>query len=157
VTSKKGLKDFDENLKKAGAAIGQLLARSQAKLEKTGKQALKTTEMLVGAITLKSERPTEEITEKTPEPTIDVEERNENMSKQRLRPINNKPIAESIRILGDDIVDYLTDNGKTTAAELLMVMEKRRRNLAMIFGALGWLVAEKKIHVTRNGQNISLK
>ena len=56
MTSKKGLKDFDENLKKAGSMIGQLFARSQKKLEETGKQAIKTATELVETVSQTAEK-----------------------------------------------------------------------------------------------------
>lgn len=157
MASKKGLKDFDKHLKKAGSAIGQLLARSQAKIEKTTRQAQKSTEKLVGTLAHKSEQVREAAMKNIPRNKNHAEEPIENMSTPKLRPIKNKPIDESIRILGKDIINYLTDNGKTTTAEMMMVMEKRRRNPAMIYGAIGWLAGENRIHITRNGENIALR
>ncbi|MDF1577888.1 MAG: hypothetical protein P1P81_05520 [Desulfobulbales bacterium] len=154
---KKGLKDFDKQLKKAGTAIGQLLARSQAMIEKATRQAKKTTGKLAETIANKGGQTLEGTMSNIPKTRKYGKEAPEDMSTPRLRPIKNKPIEESIRILGEDIINYLIDNGKTTTAEMMMVMEKRRRNPAMIYGAIGWLAGENRIHITRNGQNLSLR
>lgn len=153
----KRLKDFDENLKKAGAAIGQFLARSQAKLEKTGSRAIKSTEKLVDTMARRAEHTVESTVEKIHEATAPSDDHDHKPSPARFSSIKNKAISESVLFLATDIIDYLTDNGKTTVAELQMIMEKRRRNPGMTFAALGWLVGENKVHITRNGENISLK
>jgi hypothetical protein len=157
VAPRKGLKDFDENLKKAGAAIGQLLARSQAKLEKTGRQALKTTGKLVDTMTKKAGPTLEATGETIPAAPDPGEEQNKKNSPAGFKPIKNNPINISIRLLGEEIIAYLTDNGKTTTAELQMIMGRRRRNQGMVFAALGWLAAEGKVHITRDGNNIGLQ
>ena len=153
----KGLKDFDENLKKAATAIGQLLARSQTKLEKTGRQALKTTGRIVDSVTKKAEQTVESTVEKIHEVTASGDEQSKTTAPARFKPIKNKAINESVRFLAEDIINYLTDNGKTTMAELQMIMGKRRRNQGMVFAAIGWLAGENKVHITRDGNNISLK
>ena len=157
VASKKGLTDFDENVKKAGSAIGKLLARSQAKIEKAGRQALKTTGELVETMTKKTEETVESTVEKIHEATAPSNEESKNNAIPKFKPIKNKAINESVRFLGEDIINYLVDNGKTTMAEMEMVMGKRRRNPGMTFAAIGWLAGEDKVHITRNGENISLK
>lgn len=154
---KKEPTDFDNRLKRAGSAFGQFLARSQAKIEKTTRQAQKSTEKLVETIAHKGGQAREAIIGNPLATTPHGEEHEENMSTPRFRPIKNKPIDESIRVLGEDIINYLIDNGKTTTAEMMMVMERRRRNPAMIYGAIGWLAGENRIHITRNGQNLSLR
>jgi hypothetical protein len=151
------MKDFDKNLKKAGAAIGQLLARSQAKLEKTGRQALKTTGKLVDTMTKKAEPPGEPPVGKIRDASAPGEEQNPKSSPTGFKPIKNNPIDLSIRLLGEEIIDYLTDNGKTATAELQMIMGKRRRNQGMVFAAVGWLAGEGKVHITRDGNTIGLK
>ena len=153
----KGLKDFDENLKKAATAIGQLLARSQTKLEKTGRQALKTTGKIVDSVTKKAEQTVESTVEKIHEATTSGDEQSKKTAPAKFKPIKNKTINESVRFLAEDIINYLTDNGKTTMAELQMIMGKRRRNQGMVFAAIGWLAGENKVHITRDGNNISLK
>ncbi|MCA1766131.1 MAG: hypothetical protein LC633_07800 [Desulfobulbaceae bacterium] len=151
-------KGFDKHLKIAGTAIGQFLGKSQARFEKATRQAHKTTEKLVETIVTRSGQMTQQVTMgNIPKTTNYGEEPTEKMTTPRLRPIKNKPIEESIRILGEDIINYLIDNGKTTTAEMMMVMEKRRRNPAMIYGAIGWLAGDNRIHITRNGQNLSLR
>ncbi len=150
-------KGSDKYLEKAGTAIGKFLGKSQARFEKVTRQAHKTTEKLVETIVTRSGQETQATMGNIPKTTNYGEEPTEEMSTPRLRPIKNKPIEESIRILGEDIINYLIDNGKTTTAEMMMVMEKRRRNPAMIYGAIGWLAGENRIHITRNGQNLSLR
>jgi ATP:corrinoid adenosyltransferase len=157
VAPKKGPKDFDGNLKKTGAALGQLLARSQAKLEKTRLQAIKSTGRLVDRMTRKAEQTVEATAEKIHTATASTEEQSRKTATARFKPVKNNAINESVRILAEDILTYLIDNGKTTTAELQMVMEKRRRNPGMIFAAIGWLAGENKVHITRDGNNISMK
>lgn len=157
MASGKGLKDFDENLKKAGSAIGQLLARSQAKLEKTGRQAIETTEKLVNNMTKKAEETVETTVEKIHEATATSDEQHKKSQTAKFKPIKNMAINDSVRFMGEDILEYLVDNGKTPITEMQMVMEKRRRNPGMTFAAIGWLAGNDKIHITRNGETLSIK
>ena len=156
MTPKKGFKDFDENLKKAGSAIGQLLARSQKKLEESGKQAIKTAAELVETVTKTAEKTVESTVEKIHEVTA-TDEPAKKATAPALRSMKSKPIADSIRLLADDISAYLKENGKTTVNDLVTAMEKQRRNPGMIFAAMGWLTGAGKVKVTKDGKNISVK
>ena len=113
---------------------------------------------MIDTMTQKTEQTVESTVEKIHEATApDREKSKKNTATARFKPVQNKAINESIRIIAEDIINYLTDNGKTTTAELQMVMGKRRRNQGMIFAAIGWLAGENKVHITRDGNNISLK
>ncbi|MEN8134700.1 MAG: winged helix-turn-helix domain-containing protein [Thermodesulfobacteriota bacterium] len=153
---KKGLKNFDESLKKAGSALGKLFARSQKKLEEGGRQAVKTASELVDTATKTAEKTVESTVEKIHEATA-TGEATKKAAPPALKSIKSKPIADSVRLLADDISAYLTDNGKTTVADLVAAMEKQRRNQGMIFAAMGWLAGEGKVKVTKDGKNISVK
>jgi hypothetical protein len=155
VAPKKGLKDFDKNLKKAGTAIGQLLARSQAKLEERGRQALKSTGKLVDSMTKKAEETMETGVEKIHEATAPETSAKAQVA-SAFKPIKNKPIADSIKLLAEEIRIYLDDNGKTPVEELIVIMGRRRRNPGMFFAAVGWLSVEGKVKVTKNGLTLSI-
>jgi hypothetical protein len=154
MAAKKGLQDFDENVKKAGAAIGQLLGRFQSHLDKTGRQAIKTAKELVETASKTAEKTVGSTVERIHEATASGPE--VKVAPAGLRPVNNKPISESVRLLAADINSYLTENGKTTVDDLLAVMEKRRRNRGMTFAAIGWLAGQDKVKITKDGKNISL-
>jgi hypothetical protein len=153
---KKGLKDFDESLKKAGSALGRLFARSQKKLEERGRQAVKTASVFVDTATKTAEKTVESTVEKIHEATASGET-TKKTAPLALKSIKSKPIADSVRLLADDISVYLKENGKTAVEELVGAMEKQRRNQGMIFAAMGWLVGEGKVKVTKDGKNISSK
>lgn len=154
---RKKVNDFESSLKKAGSTIGQLVAKSQAKIEKTRRQAIEKTGKLFASISQKAEHTIESTIEKIHEETAPANENNRPDTQPSFKPIKNKAIRESVLFLAEDILEYLTDNGKTPINELLMIMGKRRRNPGMTFGAIGWLIGENRIHITRNGENISLK
>ena len=105
MTTKKGLKDFDEHLKKAGSVIGQLFARSQKKLEESGKQAIKTATELVETVSKTAEKTVGATVEKIHDAT--ATETAAKATAPALRSIKNKSIADSIRLLADDISAYL--------------------------------------------------
>ncbi|MCK4838599.1 MAG: winged helix-turn-helix domain-containing protein [Desulfobulbaceae bacterium] len=155
-TSHKGLKNFDENLKKAGSALGRLFARSQKKLEESGRKAVKTANEMVDTATRTAEKTVESTVEKIHEATA-TGEATKKPAPPALKSIKSKSIADSVRLLADDISVYLNDNGKTTVEELVASMEKQRRNQGMIFAAIGWLAGEDKVKVTKDGKNISSK
>ena len=155
MTSKKGLKDFDENLKKAGSMIGQLFARSQKKLEETGKQAIKTATELVETVSQTAEKTVGSTVEKIHDATATGTAAKATVP--ALKSIKNKAIKDSVLLLAEDISAYLKENGKTTVTDLVAAMEKQRRNPGMIFAAMGWLVGAGKATVTKDGKNISVK
>ena len=156
-TPPKGLKGFDENLKKAGSVLGRLFARSQKKLEESGRQAIKTAGELVDTATKTAEKTVESTVVKIHEATATGEATKKSAPPAAFRSIKSKSIADSVRLLADDISAYLTENGKTSVAELVTAMEKQRRNQGMIFAAMGWLAGEGKVKVTKDGKNISSK
>ncbi len=155
-TSHKGLKNFDETLKKAGSALGRFFARSQKKLEESGRQAVKTASELVDTATRTAEKTVESTVERIHEATA-TEAETKKSAPPVLKSIKNKSIADSVRLLADDISAYLNENGKTAVEELVAAMEKQRRNQGMIFAAMGWLAGEGKVKVTKDGKNISSK
>ena len=155
MSAKKGLHDFDENVKKAGAAIGQLIGRLQTRLDKTGRQAISTAKELVETASKTAEKTVGSTVEKIHEAT--ASEADAKRPTAALKPVKNKPIAESVRLLAGDITAYLKDNGKTTVEELVTAMEKQRRNPGMIFAAIGWLAGQDKVKITKDGKNISVK
>jgi len=154
--AKKGLQDFDENVKKAGAAIGQLLGRLQSKLDKSGRQAISTAKELVETASKTAEKTVGSTVEKIHEATATTDTAKKSAA-PALKSIKNKPIGDSVKLLADDIAAYLKENGKTTVEELVAAMEKQRRNPGMIFAAMGWLVGGGKAKVTKDGKNISVK
>ncbi len=156
MSAKKGLKDFDETVKKAGAAIGQLLGRFQSNLDKTGRQAISTAKELVETVSKTAEKTVESTVEKIHEVTA-TGEAAKKPATLALRSIKNKPIADSVQLLADDISAYLKENGKSTVNDLVAAMEKQRRNPGMTFAAIGWLTGKGKVKVTKDGKNISLK
>ena len=155
MSAKKGLQDFDENVKKAGAAIGQLLGRFQTNLDKTGKQAIKTAKELVETASKTAEKTVESTVEKIHEATAG--ENAKKAAAPALKSIKSKSIGDSVKLLADEISAYLKENGKTTVADLVAAMEKQRRNPGMIFAAMGWLAGAGKVKVTKDGKNISAK
>jgi nucleotidyltransferase/DNA polymerase involved in DNA repair len=155
-TPQKGLKNFDENLKKVGSVLGRLFARSQKKLEESGRQAIKTAGELVETAAKTAEKTVESTVEKIHEATA-TGGTIKKTATPALKSIKSKSIADSVCLLADDISAYLKDNGKTTVEELVAAMEKQRRNQGMIFAAMGWLVGEGKVKVTKDGKNISSK
>jgi hypothetical protein len=155
MSAKKGLQDFDDNVKKAGAALGQLLGRFQTNLDKTGKQAIKTAKELVETASKTAEKTVESTVEKIHEAT--GSESAKKAADLALKSIKSKPIGDSVKLLADDITAYLKENGKTTVADLVIAIEKQRRNPGMIFAAIGWLVGGGKVKVTKDGKNISVK
>ena len=156
MSAKKGLKDFDETVKKAGTAIGQLLGRFQTNLDKTGRQAISTAKELVETVSKTAEKTVGTTVEKIHEATA-VGEAAKKTTAPALRSIKNKAIADSIQLLADDIAAYLKENGKTTVNDLVAAMEKQRRNPGMTFAAIGWLTGKGKVKVTKDGKNISVK
>ena len=153
--AKKGLQDFDESVKKAGAAIGQLLGRFQTNIDKTGKQAIKTAKELVETASKTAEKTVESTVEKIHEATAG--EAVKKAAVPALKSIKSKSIGDSVKLLADDISAYLKENGKTTVEDLVAAMEKQRRNPGMIFAAMGWLAGAGKVKVTKDGKNISAK
>ena len=155
MSAKKGLQDFDESVKKAGAAIGQLLGRFQNNLDKTGRQAIKTAKELVETASKTAERTVESTVEKIHDATAG--ESAKKATAPALKSIKNKPIDDSVKLLADDISAYLKENGKTSVIDLVAAMEKQRRNPGMTFAAMGWLAGAGKVKVTKDGKNISTK
>jgi hypothetical protein len=156
MSAKKGLKDFDESVKKAGTAIGQLLGRFQTNLDKTGRQAISTAKELVETVSKTAEKTVGSTVEKIHDATS-TGEAAKKPAAPTLRSIKNKPIADSIQLLADDISAHLKENGKTTVNDLVTAMGKQRRNPGMVFAAIGWLTGKGKIKVTKDGKNISAK
>ena len=155
MSAKKGLQDFDESVKKAGAAIGQLLGRFQNNLDKTGKQAIKTAKELVETASKTAEKTVGSTVERIHEATAgDAAKKS---AAPAIKSVKNKPIRESVRLLAGEITDYLKENGKTAVVDLVAAMEKQRRNPGMIFAAIGWLAGEGKVQITKDGKNISAK
>lgn len=154
-TSKKGRK-LEKNLKKAASTIGKTLARTQVKIEKTGRRAVKGAEKLVEGITHSAE----EVLAQTAGKLRKAEERlsgDKERGASRFKGVGRKSVAEAIAILAGEIRICMEEHEELGASKLLSLMKGRGHSDAMVFAAMGWLVRDKKIVISEDGKKISLE
>jgi len=151
--AKKKNRKLEEGLKKTAAALGKTLARSQDKVEKSGRRAAKAAKKLVKTMT----HTAEEVLAKTTDKLRQAEEMLEanEKGKSRFKGLGQKSVAEAIGILAGEIRIYLEEHEEIGASKLLSVMKKRGNSDAMVFAAIGWLVKEKKVAISEDGKKIS--
>ena len=153
-TSKKGRK-LEDGLKKAATSIGKTLARSQDKIEKTGRRAVKNAEKLVEGITHSAE----EVLAQTAGKLRRAGKRrgtNQEKGSTRFKGVGQKSVAEAIGILAGEIKVCMEEQEEIGASRLLSLMKGRGHSDAMVFAAMGWLVKEKKIVISEDGKKVSL-
>jgi hypothetical protein len=154
-TKKKGRK-LEDGLKKAATSIGKTLARSQVKIEKTGRKAVKKAEKLVEGITHSAE----EVLAKTAGKLKQAEERlsvEQERGATRFKGVGQKSVAEAIGILAGEIRNCMEEHEEIGASKLLSLMKARGNSDAMVFAAMGWLVRDKKIAISEDGKKVSLE
>lgn len=154
-TSKKSRK-LEKGLKKAATNIGKTLARSQVKIEKTGRKAVKSAGKLVADITHSAE----EVLAQTASKLRQAEERlsgDKEKGASRFKGVGQKSVAEAIGMLAGEIRICMEEHEELGASKLLSLMKGRGHSDAMVFAAMGWLVREKKIVISRDGKKISLE
>lgn len=144
----------EKNIKKAAATIGKALAKSQVKLDKTKRQAVKGAKKLVNKIAHSAEDMLEQASKKIKyaEKIIADKEPGGN----RFRATNNKTIIESVGLLAEEIRLYIEENEEIGVSKLLGVMKSRDNGDAMIFAAMGWLLRDRKIMISPDGKKVSL-
>lgn len=153
-TSKKGRK-LEDGLKKAATSIGKTLARSQDKIEKTGRRAVKSAEKLVEGITHSAE----EVLAQTAGKLRRAGKRrgtNQEKGPTRFKGVGQKSVAEAIGILAGEIKVCMEEHEEIGASRLLSLMKGRGHSDAMVFAAMGWLVKDKKIVISEDGKKVSL-
>lgn len=153
--SKKGRK-LEKGLKKAATTIGKTLARTQVKIEKTGRRALKKAEKLVDSVTHSAE----EVLAQTAGKLRQAEESiSGDLGKgaTRFKGVGRKSVAEAIGVLAGEIRVCMEEHEEIGASRLLSLMKGRGHSDAMVFAAMGWLVRDKKIVISEDGKKVSLE
>jgi hypothetical protein len=153
---KKKSDKIDENMKKAASSIGKALARSQVKLEKTRRQAVKKAGEMVDKVTSSAEQALER-TVKKPHKTEDDISGTRKVSASRFSGRGKKSVIDSIGLLAGEVLAYLEENEEIGLSKLVNVMKNRGNSEAMAFGAVGWLARENKIAISKDGKKISLR
>lgn len=152
--SKKGRK-LEKGLKKAATTIGKTLARTQVKIEKTGRRVLKKAEKLVDGITHSAE----EVLAQTAGKLRQAEESLSGVEKgaTRFKGVGRKSVAEAIGVLAGEIRVCMEEHEEIGASRLLSLMKGRGHSDAMVFAAMGWLIRDKKIVISEDGKKVSLE
>lgn len=156
MTVRKKSRKLEQGLKKAATTIGKSLARSQVKIEKTGRQAVKSAEKLVESMTHSAE----EVLAKTAGKIKQAEEKisgGRETGSSRFKGAGRKSVAESLGMLADEIRIYLEEHEEIGVSKLLGVMKSRSHSDAMVFAAMGWLVRDAKIAISGDGKKVSLQ
>jgi hypothetical protein len=156
MNARKKDRKLEEGLKKAATSVGKTLARSQVKIEKTGRRAVKSAKKLVKGMTHSAE----EVLARTAGKLRQAEgliggERERNST--RFRGIGHKSVAETIGLLAGEIRIYMEEHEEIGASKLLSVMKGRGYSDAVVFAAMGWLIKEKKIAISEDGKKVSQK
>jgi len=143
-----------EKIKKAATSVGKALVKSQVKLDKTKRQAVKGAKKLVNKIAHSAENMLEQASKKIKhaEKITAAKEPGGN----RFQATNNKTIVESVGLLAEEIRLYIEENEEIGVSKLLGVMKSRDNGDAMIFAAMGWLIRDRKIVISPDGKKVSL-
>jgi uncharacterized protein with PhoU and TrkA domain len=156
MTDKKKSDKIDENMKKAASSIGKALARSQVKLEKTRRQAIKKAGEMVDKVTISAEQALDRTVKKTHKTEDDISGTRKGSS-SRFSGRGKKSVIDSIGLLAGEVLAYLEENEEIGLSKLVNVMKNRGNSEAMAFGAVGWLAREGKIAISKDGKKISLR
>jgi hypothetical protein len=156
MADKKKTDKIDENMKKAASSIGKALARSQVKLEKTRRQAVKRAGEMVGKVTHSAEQALDRTAKKIPQ-TENVIPGTKRGSSSRFSGRGKKSVIDSIGLLAAEVLIYLEENEEIGLSKLVNVMKNRGNSEAMAFGSIGWLAREGKIAISRDGKKISIR
>jgi len=156
MADKKKSDKIDENMKKAASSIGKVLARSQIKLEKTRRQAVKKAGEMVDKVTQSAEQALERTASKI-QRTENNSSGTRKGSSTRFSGRGKKSVVDSIGLLAGEVLTYLEENEEIGLSKLVNVMKNRGNSEAMAFGAIGWLAREGKVAISRDGKKISIR
>ena len=147
---------IDENMKKAASSIGKALARSQVKLEKTGRKAVKKAGAMVDKVTHSAERALDRTAKKFQQSANDLSGTRKGSS-SRFSGRGKKSVIDSIGLLAEEVRTYLEENEEIGLSKLVNVMKNRGNSEAMAFGSIGWLAREGKVAISKDGKKISIR
>jgi cell division septum initiation protein DivIVA len=156
MTARKKSDKLDESLKKAASSIGKALARSQIKLAKTKRQAVKKAEKMVDKVTHSAEQALD-LTVKKIHQAEDRISGTEKVTASRFSCRGKKSVTDSIGLLANEIKAYLEEHEEIGLSKLVSVMKNLRNSEAMTFGAIGWLARDGKIAISGDGKKISIR
>lgn len=152
---KKRGEKVEKEMKKAATSIGKALAKSQGKVDKTKRQAVKGAKKLVNKIAHSAENMLEQASKKIKQAEKKISA-NKEPGASRFRSSNDKTVMESVGILAEEIRLYIEENEEIGVSKLLGVMKTRGNGDAMIFAAMGWLLRDKKVTISPDGKKVSL-
>jgi len=156
MTDKKKTDKIDENMKKAASSIGKALARSQVKLEKTRRQAVKKAGEMVDKVSHSAEQALNRTAPKISQTKNDTSGTRRGPS-SRFSGRGKKSVIDSIGLLAGEVLAYLEENEEIGLSKMVNVMKNRGNSEAMAFGSIGWLAREGKITISKDGKKISIR
>jgi len=156
MADKKKSDKIDENMKKAASSIGKALARSQAKLEKTRRQAVEKAGKMVDRVTHTAEQALDRTVKKNSQDEKEISGTRKGSS-SKFSGRGKKSVVDTIGLLAEEVLTYLEEQEEIGLSRLVNVMKNRGNSEAMAFGAIGWLAKEGKVTISKDGKKISIR